>query len=141
MKKDFQVQIKELADLTSSISILYIEDDKHLKEQNHELFQNLFKLVDIADNGVDAIKLYETNDYELVITDINIPLLSGLNVIKQIKDKNPLQSILITSVFKEDELKKELEDLHTIHYLTKPLETKTLLKEIEVIVKNLLTFA
>ncbi len=135
------MQIKELADLTSSVSILYIEDDKHLKEQNQELFQNLFKIVDIADNGVDAIKLYETNKYQLIITDINIPLLSGINVIKQIKDKKPLQAILVTSVFREYELKKELEDLDNIHYLTKPLETKTLLKEIEVIVKNLLTFA
>ncbi len=141
MKKDFQVQIKELADLTSSISVLYIEDDKHLKEQNQELLQNLFKVVDIADNGVDAIKLYKANNYELIITDINIPLLSGINVIKQIKDKKPLQAILVTSVFKEDELKKELKDLDFIHYLTKPLETKTLLKEIEVIIKNLLTLA
>jgi len=135
------VQIKELANLTSSISILYIEDDKYLKEQNQELFKNLFKIVDIADNGVDAIKLYEQNKYELIITDINIPLLGGINLIKQIKAKEPSQYILVTSVFKEDELKKELKDLDTIHYLTKPLETKTLLSEIELIVKNLLTTA
>ncbi len=135
------MQIKELANLTSSISILYIEDDKYLKEQNQELFKNLFKIVDIADNGVDAIKLYEQNKYELIITDINIPLLGGINLIKQIKAKEPSQSILVTSVFKEDELKKELKDLDTIHYLTKPLETKTLLSEIELIVKNLLTTA
>ena len=135
------MQIKELANLTSSISILYIEDDKYLKEQNQELFKNLFKIVDIADNGVDAIKLYEQNKYELIITDINIPLLGGINLIKQIKAKEPSQYILVTSVFKEDELKKELKDLDTIHYLTKPLETKTLLSEIELIVKNLLTTA
>ena len=128
------MKLKELAKKTSSISILYIEDDKHLRIQNAELFKTLFKSVDLTDNGLDALKLTEQNNYKLIIIDINIPHINGINVIKKIKKKNPNQEFLITTVFKKSELEDDLSQLGVNHYLTKPLKTDKLLNEIKEIV-------
>jgi len=127
------VQLKELTKKTLNMDILYIEDDKHLRVQNQELFESLFNKVDLADNGVDAMKLYKTNDYDLVITDINIPLLNGINTMKKMKELNNSQLFLVTSVFQPSEWEKELKELGIKHYLTKPLQTKTLLDAIRLL--------
>ena len=127
------MQLKELTKKTLNMDILYIEDDKHLRVQNQELFESLFNKVDLADNGVDAMKLYKTNDYDLVITDINIPLLNGINTMKKMKELNNSQLFLVTSVFQPSEWEKELKELGIKHYLTKPLQTKTLLDAIRLL--------
>ena len=131
------MKLKDLAKKTSSISVLYIEDDKYLRLQNAELFKTLFKSVDLADNGLDAIRLYEKNRYNLIITDINIPNINGIDVIKKIKKQNPKQAILITTVFNKSEWEKELNTLGSYHYLTKPLKTDTLLRAIEDILATI----
>jgi len=128
------VELKELTKKTLNMDILYIEDDKHLLQQNRELFKNLFRKVDVTDNGVDAIKLYKSSKYNLVITDINIPLINGINAMKEMKVINPSQLFLVTSVFKQSEWQDELNKLEVKHYLTKPLETKKLLRAIEELV-------
>ncbi len=130
------MKLKELTKLTSSINVLYIEDDKNLRTQNCELFKNLFDNIDSADDGEEALQLYKKNNYELVITDINIPLINGIEVIKSMKKTNPTQAFLITTVFQKSEWEKELKELEIDDYLTKPLQTTTLLKTIEKIIKR-----
>ena len=128
------MKLKELTKKTLNMDILYIEDDKNLLQQNRELFKSLFRKVDVTDNGVDAIKLYKSSKYSLVITDINLPLINGINIMKEMKNINPSQLFLVTSVFKRNEWEDELNKLGIKHYLTKPLETQKLLNEIEALV-------
>ena len=128
------MKLKELTKKTLSMDILYIQDDKNLLQQNRELFKNLFRKVDVTDNGVDALKLYKSSKYNLVIADINIPLINGVDVMKEMKTINPSQLFLVTSVFKQSEWQDELNKLEIKHYLTKPLETKKLLNAIEELV-------
>ena len=109
------MKLKELTKKTLNMDILYIEDDKHLLQQNRELFKNLFRKVDVTDNGVDAIKLYKSSKYNLVITDINIPLINGINVMREMKSINPSQLFLVTSVFKQSEWQDELNKLEIKH--------------------------
>jgi len=131
------VKLKELSDITSNINVLYVEDDITLQEQNCELFKELFQTIDIAKDGEEALSLYKTKSFDIVITDINIPKVNGLSMIKYMQEKNSNQKFLITTVYKEKELKKDLEELSIRHFLTKPIPTKGLLEKIEDLVKEL----
>jgi YesN/AraC family two-component response regulator len=131
------VNIKELNTITSTLNILYVEDDKTLRIQNKEFLEELFHLVKTAKDGEEALSIYEKIDFDIVITDINIPKINGLSMIKMMQEKNKNQIFLITTVYKESELKKELTKLNIKYFLTKPVLTKDLLSEIEKILKEL----
>ena len=130
------MKLKDLSSITSNLSVLYVEDDITLREQNSEFFKQLFKSVKIASDGEEAIKLYEKNSFDIIITDINIPKINGLTMIKTIQQKDKNQRFLITTVYKEEELKEQLKELNLKHFLTKPIATKKLLKKIENIVND-----
>ena len=131
------MQLKELTKKTLNMDILYIEDDENLRVQNQELFKSLFNKVDIADNGVDAMELYKKQNYDLVIADINIPLLNGINTMKKMKELNNSQLFLVTSVFQPSEWEKDLEYLGIKHYLKKPLQTKELIDSLRALSQDL----
>jgi CheY-like chemotaxis protein len=131
------VNIKELNTITSNLNILYVEDDRTLRIQNKEFLEELFHIVKTASDGEEALKLYEQINFDIVITDLNIPKINGLSMIKMMQEKKKEQIFLITTVYKEEELKDELKELNIKYFLTKPILTKNLLSEIEKILKEL----
>jgi len=131
------VELKELSSITSALNVLYVEDDITLREQNSEFFKELFNIVDIAVDGEEALKLYKIKNFDIVITDINIPKINGLSMIKLMQQEKQDQKFLITTVYKEEELKNQLEELNLKHFLTKPISTKWLLEKIEDIINEL----
>ena len=85
-------------------SILVIEDDldvlsmliKHLKHMGYE--------VNIATDGMEGLKRLETETYDLVITDIVMPFVSGVGVVTSLKEKHPeIPVIAVTGYGKEPE--------------------------------------
>ena len=131
------MELKELSSITSALNVLYVEDDITLREQNSEFFKELFNIVDIAVDGEEALKLYKIKNFDIVITDINIPKINGLSMIKLMQQEKQDQKFLITTVYKEEELKNQLEELNLKHFLTKPISTKWLLEKIEDIINEL----
>ena len=131
------MNIKELNTITSNLNILYVEDDRTLRIQNKEFLEELFHVVKTASDGEEALKLYEQINFDIVIADLNIPKINGLSMIKMMQEKNKEQIFLITTVYKEEELKDELKELNIKYFLTKPILTKNLLSEIEKILKEL----
>ncbi len=131
------MQLKDLKVLTESLVILYVEDDIYLRRQNREFMEHLFKKIEVADDGKCAMDLYQKQEFDIVITDINIPKINGFSMIKMMKKKNANQKFLITTVYKEEELKNQLDELKIKNFLSKPIQTMDLLKEIEDICQEL----
>jgi len=131
------VKLKELSGITSTLSVLYVEDDITLREQNNELFKELFHTIDVATDGEEALNLYKKQSFDIVITDINIPKINGLSMIKMMQEKRSNQKFLITTVYKQEELESQLKEMNLKHFLTKPIPTKWLLRKIEDIVNEL----
>jgi len=131
------VKVKDLNSITSTLNILYVEDDITLREQNIEFFKQLFKNIEIATDGEEALRLYAKKSFDIVITDINIPKINGLSMIKMMQEKNEKQKFLVTTVYTKEELEQQMHDLKIEYLLTKPVLTKELLKKIEEIVQEL----
>ncbi|MEA3384245.1 MAG: response regulator, partial [Campylobacterota bacterium] len=79
------IDIKELKELASKFSILYVEDESSLQKSVSTYLKKLFNSVDIAKDGEEGLELYKLNKYDLIITDINMPHMNGLEMSKQIK--------------------------------------------------------
>ena len=121
------VNAKEIKALCEGISVLYVEDDRPLRESTVLLLKKFFDKVDAASNGEEGITLYKAGAYDLVISDINMPKMDGIAMSRMIKNEEMEQYILITSAHDESEHLIKLIDAGIDQFILKPLETEKFL--------------
>jgi len=122
------------------ISILIAEDEEELREYLSEYLQIFFKNVFVAKCGEEAYSLYKEKHPDIILTDINMPNLDGLNLISKIRENDTNTKIIIMSAHSEQEKLLRAIELNLITYLIKPIKTdilkKVLLEIVEVVRKS-----
>ncbi len=118
---------KELRNLTKSLKVLYVEDDQPLREATSKMFMQFFGSMDEAEDGEAGWALYQKNDYDIVITDINMPKMNGVEMLKLIKQKYPMQAAIVTSAYNDADSLLSLIDLGVDKFLLKPMDFKKVL--------------
>ena len=107
-----------------NIKILYVEDDEIARENDVEYLQNFFETIYEASDAIVALQLYEKYKPDIIITDIQMPKLNGLEFVKKIRQKDKkTQIIIITAFCDKDYLLKAIE-LQLVKYLIKPVKEK-----------------
>ena len=107
-----------------NIKILYVEDDEIARENGVEYLQNFFEQIYEAKDAITALQLYEKYQPDIIITDIQMPKLNGLEFVKRIRQKDKkTQIIIITAFCDKDYLLKAIE-LGLVKYLVKPIKEK-----------------
>ncbi|MGE4383398.1 MAG: response regulator transcription factor [Arcobacter sp.] len=107
-----------------NIKILYVEDDEIARENGVEYLQNFFETIYEASDAIVALQLYEKYKPDIIITDIQMPKLNGLEFVKKIRQKDKkTQIIIITAFCDKDYLLKAIE-LQLVKYLIKPVKEK-----------------
>ncbi|MCW8930645.1 MAG: response regulator [Gammaproteobacteria bacterium] len=115
-------QLKKLKKAAQSIRLLYVEDEPALRESVSRYFNKLFKHIDVAENGEQGLELYVSNHYDIIITDIEMPKLNGIQMSKKIKEINPEQDIIITSAYTNPEYFVEAIKTGINGYIIKPID-------------------
>ena len=110
----------------SDISILIAEDEKQLLNSMVEYLELFFDNVYRAEDGLSAYKIYETQNPDIIITDINMPRLDGLSMIEKIRKKDLKTKIIITTAHSEKENLMQAIELHLVKYLVKPIQSDKL---------------
>ncbi|WP_421385467.1 response regulator transcription factor [Bacillus salacetis] len=88
-----------------------------------------------ASNGEEAIELMKLNKIHILITDIRMPEITGLQLLKMAKEQNIHPVIIVISAYSEFEYAQEALRLGVINYLLKPISKKTLLEAVEAAVE------
>lgn len=120
-----------------TLSILYIEDDKAIREHTEETLEMIFGTISIALNGEDGLKRYiqyysEHGNYvDIVLTDLRLPALSGVELSKEILKLNQEQLIIVNSGYNQVEVLTNLIDLGIYYFLPKPLTFKHLYQTLQ----------
>ncbi len=114
--------------LEENISILVAEDEAELREYLVEYLQLFFKNVYPAKCGQEAYLIYLEKNPDIILSDINMPNLNGLNLISKIREQDLKTKIIIMSAHSDtDKLLKAVE-LNLVTYLVKPIKLETLKK-------------
>jgi len=112
-------------------TILLVEDDESLREV---LAMNLedygFEVEQFA-NGTAAIEAYDPARHELVLTDLRMPGISGLDVLDHVKEREPDAVVLVLTAYGGAENSLEAMRRGAFHYVEKPVNTLSLVQEIE----------
>lgn len=107
---------------SQDMSILYVEDDYVIRENMLMLLNRRFDHVWLAENGAIGLELYRENTPEIVMTDIKMPVMDGLEMARAILELNDKAAIIVTSAYNEAKYLIGAIDLGISHYLLKPLE-------------------
>jgi len=130
----------ELLELFKNYNLLYVEDDKTLSSEACRLFERFFNKVYIADNGIDGLKSFKSNDIDIIISDIKIPKLNGIDMVAKIRETNISIPIILTSAYDDKYLLKNALKLNITYFIEKPYnfnELKEALSEALKLLKSL----
>ena len=113
-----------------------IVDDQSLIREGLSMMLSLYDTVTVvgeAKNGREAIELLENVDIDLILMDIRMPIMDGVEATKIIKDKYPKIKVLILTTFNEDKYIFEGLKNGADGYLLKDLSSEELVKAIETV--------
>lgn len=113
------------------LSVLLVEDDEIAREQLEEFLKDEFKSVYSTRSAVEGFDIFEEKSPEVVITDIQMEEMNGIELSRAIKSISPNTTLIVISAFCNDEYKQAAKDIEVDAYLTKPLNLSTLLEKIE----------
>lgn len=123
--------------------VLLIEDEFPVSEVIRLALEKNNQIIDIASNGEDGLNYLDLYDYAIVILDLNLPDISGYDVLKGIRSHKKLSikniPILILSGYAQVDSKLKGLSLGADDYLTKPFSTAELLMRIETIIRRTTT--
>ncbi|MCV6606900.1 MAG: response regulator [Campylobacterales bacterium] len=102
-------------------NLLFIENEQGIRDNFQELFSLLFNNVYVGKDGLEGLELYKKHSPDLIITDIKMPNMDGIQLTKKIRERDNKTSIVIISAHTEQELLMESIPLHLVDYVVKPL--------------------
>lgn len=117
-------------------SVLFAEDDEIIKKNITDVLKMLFKEVYTVTNGQKAYELYEEESIDLVITDIKMPLMDGLDLTEKIRKKDYDIPIILLTNFTQQEILMQAVNLSIDGYITKPIELEDLISTIQKSMKR-----
>ena len=121
-----EMDIQEVRRWTSELNVLVVEDDEVLRESFQQLLSYLFAEVDAAVDGQDALDQWLKKPYDIVLTDLNMPRMSGFRLIEKIRQQSPQQPIVVISAYEDEIFQQELA-VEEVNYLIKPVSLEELL--------------
>lgn len=115
----------------SEISILYVEDEKMIRDEFTEILEGETASLYVAANGKEGLELYKEHKPDIVITDIRMPVMDGLEMSREILKINENVPIIVSSAFNDTEYLLESIRLGIHYYLVKPTNIKELFVTLE----------
>ena len=116
--------------ILKNITILYAEDEKDLREVTHQILKGFTKKQYVVQNGQEGLELFKAheNEIDLIITDVNMPVMNGLDMVKEIKKININIPIIVATAFSNKEYLLEAIDIGIDKYVLKPIDIAKLLQ-------------
>lgn len=111
-------------EINKRIKVLYVEDDDIARENGLEYLENYFENLYEASNALTALKLYDEIKPEIIITDIQMPKLNGLEFIKNIRKKDKKTQVIVLSAYSNKDYLFSAIELGLVKYLIKPIKEK-----------------
>lgn len=121
--------------MTERAKILVVDDEEGTRELFHTILSDDGYLVTLANNGDEALTLFKTGSFDLVISDILMPDTDGLQLLQEIRKTGPTVDVIITTGLGQVDAYIKAMSLGAVEYLNKPVR----IHELKGIVQKVLT--
>lgn len=123
-------------DFIKNLTILYVEDEDIARTQLSKVLKRLFKKVIEAKNGLEGYQRYQEEHLnetpvDLILSDINMPKMSGIEMLEKIREHDNETPIIFTTARTETEYLLKAIALNTNHYVLKPINIEDVIEKIQ----------
>ncbi|PLX66655.1 MAG: hypothetical protein C0602_11335 [Denitrovibrio sp.] len=108
------------------LKIIVVEDDPIIRFTMVRMLKNRFSEVDSAENGKEGLKKVTENDYDIVVTDLQMPIMDGHSMIKNLRENQIDTPVIICSAYDFEETEK-----YKCKWMSKPIIIDNLIDMIQ----------
>jgi len=119
------------------VRLLLVDDDKEILDQMSKFLERRGFNADTASSGQKAINRIDKEEYDLVITDLKMPRISGMDVLAAVKEKSPSTYVMILTGYGTIETAVNAMKIGAFDYLSKPFKMKDLLEKVDLVRKEM----
>lgn len=105
-------------------SVLYVEDEIETRQVIEKILSKTCKEVFLASDGVEGLEVYKDKQPDIILSDIVMPHMNGIEMSKKIKEINPKQLVALFTAYNEPEFKSQASELKIDSYIMKPFDDK-----------------
>jgi len=119
-------------ELIKTLRVLYVEDEIALRDITSSSIESIINKLVVADNGKDGLEKFQQDEFDLIITDLSMPVMDGITMIKEIRKINSTIPIVVTTAFgSQNEEVEKLQNIGMSAYIMKPIDVMKLLQTID----------
>ncbi len=121
-----------IAERLKNLTILYCEDEQPVYEVTISILEPLVKKLFVAEDGEAGLALFYryADEIDIIITDIGMPRMNGLEMVREIKKDYPNLPVIVTTAFSNSEFLLEAIDINVDKYVLKPVDIRKLIEAI-----------
>ena len=116
---------------------MYIEDEVAIQEKYAYFFREYFQTLYLASDGDEAYKLYQEYNPQVIVMDLQIPKINGMELAKKIREDNDEVMLIALTAHSDREILLEVVDLNFSSYLIKPVSRSDLMKSLLKVIKKI----
>jgi len=121
------------------LSVLYVEDNVETQDEIAFFLQKRVKNLFIASNGLDGLQCFDTNKIDIIVSDIQMPYLNGIEMAQKIKESAPELPIIFITAFNDPFYLQKAKEIGVLNYIQKPTDLMELFMALSSIAKKLQT--
>ncbi|MCK5111309.1 MAG: response regulator [Arcobacteraceae bacterium] len=123
---------EEIKSIIKNWNVLFVDDEEFVVETMKEILPILFKDSYYAVNGLDGVSVCKEHKIDLVMTDLSMPKMNGIDMLKKIKEFNQDIKVICVSGHNESDLMQQAKQLGA-SFIIKPISSAELYDAIEEI--------
>ena len=125
-------ELDEICEQCSDLTLLYAEDDDIVRMTTMCVLEEFFNDIIVVVDGEEALESYyeNKNEIDIIITDISMPKLDGINLVKIIRKSDKDTPIIVFSAHNEKDFFNQIEDNYVNGYLFKPIDVDQLIEKL-----------
>ena len=123
-----QETIVNIKEKLKHLTVLFVEDEDDLRVNTENFLKFIFDDIDVAKNGKEGLELFQKKNYNIVITDIIMPLMDGIQMCKEIVKINSNTAIIFLTAYRDN---IDQTDLKYNYLVQKPISYNKMLETIQ----------
>lgn len=119
-------------EILKNFNFLFVEDEETIQKFTVKFLEKLVNKIYTAPNGEEGLKTYfeHENEIDIIITDIHMPVMNGLDMLQKIRETNDSIPVIITTAYNETDFLKRSVELNVSSYVLKPIDLEQLINSL-----------
>jgi len=114
-----------------SLKILFVEDEDIIRDKIVSSLRYIVAEIESASNGLIALEKLKAFTPDLIITDLEMPSMNGIELIKKVRETNKTICFIVATAFTNEKYLLELIDMHIEKYIIKPINLEKMIEALE----------